>query len=727
MIAEKMNSSKKRVINYIQEFGFIIGIDAISHQITMHSQNVTELFGIDDFEIFIGERLENHPEIFASIVESDIFVLINKLTRRDNETYFDKIIIKGELYHFSVFRSHNTIILEFEKFKKNLHRRISNKYDNFYIIETEKEIWDHLLNTLDNIIDYDRILVYKFMQNGSGKVIAEKTNGKLQKCLGLYYPESDIPYQTRSFYTKKRKRFVRNIDSIEVPLISYSDDDIDITFASSRGVAEQHAHNIRRSGAQSSFNVSIIVDDKLWGMVNCQNLEAKHIDLEDRVQAGVFTVLASNAYSSYKSKKELEYRINLDENAKKLKTEFLKYSNLFESLVENREHLRKLPHADGFAIVSDRGFMTQGKTPDEAMIERIVHWAKANIAGNTFISRSFLKDYGDQLKLDSTVGGIYICFFDKTENEILIWFREESKKIVNWVGNAIPSVINPLHSGEEVYPKLSFEIKEEEIKGYSKKWSWKDELAIEAIRTVILETSHKQNILIRSLNEKLQRVNEELDTFSYTISHDLGTPLTIIKLNAQMLLKNLKDISSSDKEKITTIIQEIDNTAVMMHDVLQLSRAKHSEIYLESLETYEVITKITEDAKLSYNTPHTFIEVLDCPSVMCDKTMLHQVFLNIINNAVKYSSQKVLPKIKIKGEESVDHIMYSISDNGIGIPEEEKAKMFKTFSRLENAKGFKGNGIGLSIVHRIMKRIGGSVNFESNGEGTTFYLTFPKP
>ena len=112
---------------------------------------------------------------------------------------------------------------------------------------------------------------------------------------------------------------------------------------------------------------------------------------------------------------------------------------------------------------------------------------------------------------------------------------------------------------------------------------------------------------------------------------------------------------------------------------------------------------------------------------MADRTMLHQVFLNIINNAVKYSSDKEEPVIEIEGSEDGDAIIYRIKDNGIGIPEKEKHKMFKIFNRMDNARKFKGNGVGLSIVHRIMNRLGGNVDYESNNEGTCFILTFQKP
>ncbi|HEX7869689.1 MAG TPA: HAMP domain-containing sensor histidine kinase, partial [Chryseobacterium sp.] len=267
----------------------------------------------------------------------------------------------------------------------------------------------------------------------------------------------------------------------------------------------------------------------------------------------------------------------------------------------------------------------------------------------------------------------------------------------------------------------------ENIRGNSKRWGSKNVIAVNLIRDLVLETSHKQYITIKKLNDQLKKVNEELDSFSYTISHDLGTPLTVMKLNAQMLLKSFGETSDKNKNKINSIIDEINSMAEMMQNVLQLSRAKHSEIQLENIETSPTIQKITENAKMTYDAQKSIVVIKECPEVLADKTMLHQVFLNIINNAVKYSSDQEQPIIEIEGTEQGDKIIYRIKDNGIGIPEENKHKMFKIFNRMDNAKKFKGNGVGLSIVHRIMNRLGGNVDYESSNEGTCFILTFQKP
>ncbi|MDR6462912.1 ATP-binding protein [Chryseobacterium sediminis] len=714
----------------IQSFGYLIGIDAESHTITFFSRNISDIFDIGSSQELFGRKLTDFPESFQSIIDSEIYTSLDKFTRRKNETYFDKVFIGDTEYHFSVFRSELYIFMEFEEVLINPNKRISNKYDNFYIIDNEKELWNHLLETLSKVVNYDRMMVYKFMIDGSGKVIAEKKNENMESFLGLHYPESDIPKQARDLYLKKRKRIFSNVYADTVPILSKSSENIDLTFSASRGMSPVHGQYLKNSGVASSFSVSIIIDDHLWGLVTCQNVEPKHIDLEDRVQAGIFTALAANAYSSFKSKSELNYRLELNEKVSQLKTEFLKHNNLFDSLIECKTEIRNLPEADGLAIVSDENIITDGKTPNPESIRRIVQWAQENTNEKIYVSRNFLKEYGDKLDLSEDAAGIVIYFIERDKNEMLIWFRKEFDEHINWAGNPEKKVEVFSQNGEEkqmISPRTSFRIFTENIKGNSKRWNSRNVSAVQAVRDLILETSHKNYNAIKRLNDELKKVNDELDSFSYTISHDLGTPLTVMKLNAQMLLGNLTDDSVKSKTKINTIIEEIDNMAEMMHDVLQLSRAKHSEIQLENLKTAHTIEKISQNAKMTYGSPNSEIIIKECPDVLADKTMLHQVFLNIINNAVKYSSHKDLPKVEIEGTEDDQTIIYRISDNGIGIPEEEKHKMFKIFNRMDNAKKFKGNGVGLSIVHRIMKRIGGNVDYESSSEGTSFILTFKKP
>lgn len=225
---------------YIQSFGYLIGIDAGSHSITFFSKNITDIFRIENAEQLFDRHLTDFPEIFRSVIDSDLYISLDSFTKRENETHFDKVFISGKEYHISIFRNGKHIFLEFEAVLENPNKRISNKYDNFYVIDNEKELWEQLLSTLSKIVNYDRMMVYKFMMDGSGKVIAEKRDEDMESYLGLHYPESDIPKQARELYLRKRKRIFSNVYAETVPLMSRTVENIDLSFAASRGMSPVH-------------------------------------------------------------------------------------------------------------------------------------------------------------------------------------------------------------------------------------------------------------------------------------------------------------------------------------------------------------------------------------------------------------------------------------------------------------------------------------------------------
>lgn len=643
--------------------------------------------------------------------------------------FLDKISLNETDFHFSSFLHNGYVFLQWEAIidAESPRNFVARKYECINSAKTEEDIWKHLLEAFAETISYDRMMVYQFLEDGSGIVVAEKKKDDIESYLNLHYPESDIPRQARALYLKKRKRILSNADSKPVAILSNSDQPIDLTYSNLRAMSPVHTQYLKNGGATSSFSTSIIVNDQLWGLVTCQNISVKHIDLLNRIRAEVFTIIAANTYTALQAKQNLELSIELDKKNALLMQKFLQYDELDDALEENIEEIRTYPDADGLAIMIADKVMTTGLVPAQGEILKIRDWIKDEVKENFFATNEFRNKYFPHLE---NAAGMSMAYLDNTKKELLIWFRKEVNVDILWAGNpdkAFDAVMAEGHKKMLISPRKSFAIYKESVKGKSAPWKTKDFLAMKKITEILLEASHNQFVKVKALIDELKEVNEELDSFSYTISHDLGTPLTVMKLNAQMLL--LKNKGNAElQQNVAGIINEIDGMAQMMREVLQLSRAKSQEIQLEKMETEEVIAKINSDAKMSYKTPETQIEVGACPAVLADKTLLYQVFLNVITNAVKYSSHHAKPLVKINGEVVDDAVIYRISDNGIGIQNGQEEKMFKIFSRMENAKKFTGNGVGLSIVNRIMLRLGGTIAYESiPNEGTTFILTFQKP
>ena len=226
------------------------------------------------------------------------------------------------------------------------------------------------------------------------------------------------------------------------------------------------------------------------------------------------------------------------------------------------------------------------------------------------------------------------------------------------------------------------------------------------------------------LNEKLREAYNELDTFSYTISHDLKHPLTTIKSYAQLIVR------ATDQERMRNMAGRINDGAVkmqaMIEEVLQYSRVGQARIERKAINMQDLLDELRHDLLIAFNQPEIQIEIGNAPELEGDHLMIQQVFSNLIGNAVKYSSKAEQPKVKVEGQRIGQKVMYTISDNGIGIDQKDFGKIFDLFSRADAGKEFEGSGVGLSIVKRIIEKHQGKIWLESERhQGTRFFVEFP--
>lgn len=712
--------------SHIQSYGYLIGLD-LNKTIQFYSENIFEIFDVD--EGFLGQNFEDHSTVFEKVIKSAPYKHLNTSPKETTKN-LNKVILNEKEYHLTIYRFNGLIFIELEEYmKKQISRNtIYRGIKEIQAAKTEDEIWDALVHNICEISGYDRVMIYKLMSDGSGKVIAEKKLDDMESYMHLHYPESDIPKQARALYLLNYKRIFSDVYSKPVPVKSLLPE-VDMTYSTVRAMSPIHAVYIKNSGASSSFSTSIIVENKLWGLVTCHSTKPKHIDLFNRIQAEICTVMAANAYSSLKSQMVMENEALFTLKSTQLKNRLYQHDNLKESLFKNLHTVLEISQADGFAAAFDDDVESTGEVPSKEVILNIVNWARKNMTTSLYHDNAFAMKYYEEIPgLNLFCSGVVISFLGKERSKVLIWFRKEYKEHINWAGNPTKKIDVVDYFDQKktvVSPRSSFMVFSEEIRGKSPYWSKKDILEIRKIHETILETIQHQFERVTLLNKELNQVNEELDSFSHTISHDLATPLTVIKLNVQMLSKNKED--ELEKAKIDYILNEIENMSQMMANVLQLSRLKYSDYQFEKVNPRTFIEKICEDAKLTFDC-RSDITIGETPEIIGEPTLLYQVFQNLITNAVKYSSKADKPKIEIKGEIEGDWVVYKITDNGIGIPENERENVFKLFKRIDNAKSFVGSGVGLTIVHRIIKRLEGNVTFESKeNEGTTFILKFRKP
>ncbi len=243
---------------------------------------------------------------------------------------------------------------------------------------------------------------------------------------------------------------------------------------------------------------------------------------------------------------------------------------------------------------------------------------------------------------------------------------------------------------------------------------------------------------IRKLNEELeQRViqrtaqlesaNEELESFSYSVSHDLRAPLRGIDGFTQILMDDYSALLDVEGRRICNVIRDnAQRMGRLIDDLLAFSRLGRSELNRSLVEMKTVVHTVYNEITENLESNSIEFNVGDLSICHCDPNLIRQVWANLLSNSIKYSSKKEKPVIEVNCRKENNFCTYSISDNGAGFDMASYEKLFGVFQRLHNAREFEGTGIGLASVQRIVKRHGGEVWAEGKvGEGATFYFSLP--
>ena len=252
--------------------------------------------------------------------------------------------------------------------------------------------------------------------------------------------------------------------------------------------------------------------------------------------------------------------------------------------------------------------------------------------------------------------------------------------------------------------------------------SGEDQLMLGLVRDVT-----KRKLMEEALRERtvaLERSNKELEQFAYVASHDLQEPLRMVASYTQLLAKRYKGRLDSDADEfINYAVDGATRMQVLINDLLDYSRVGTRGKDLEMTKCDAILKKTLDNLKKAVEESDAKVIRDPLPSVMADDVQIGQLFQNLINNAIKFSSDDP-PQIHISAERNENKWIFSVRDNGIGIDPEYASRIFEIFQRLHGKEEYPGTGIGLAICKKIVERHGGNIWMESEpAKGSTFYFT----
>jgi len=716
----------------IQGHGFMLVVDSQSLLITYISENVSD-FIVSPVKNLLGlsvAEFQNLTELASSNLQLAALLKLGEVQQSFETINPYPLLINGKHYYLIISLSGSEYLLEFEpitieydiqnQIGKSVSAILSGKNLNALLQNTAREVRD--------IIHYDRVMIYKFLEDGHGEVIAEVKNDDLESFYGLHYPASDIPKQARELYKLNYTRIIADVTSLSSPIVAMDGKKpLDLTNSVLRAVSPIHIQYLKNMGVDSSFSISLLSHGELWGLVACHNYSPKFIDYKAREAAKLIGKIVSSALE-YREEEEESLQYNRYQEALHALTLGLnKDGDMLTALTAQEYTLNDIISSTGVAILFEGRISTKGIVPGEEQLASLFKWLKKTMDDTIYYTHRLPEVYHAAREYKAIASGIVASIISRDMEEIIVWFKPEQITTINWAGDPNKPAVKGEDGLLNLSPRHSFEIFAELVEHTSVKWTKAEIANVIKIREKIITAINKKAGEIRLLNERLKKAYEELDTFSYTISHDLRTPLTSIKSYTELVIATNKSLDEQGKKMLGRVVAGADKMAFLINEILKLARVGRAEVDFDPIDMRLLMDEISKEVISSLNAGHVKVKFGELPAIMGAQPLITQVFTNLISNAVKYSAASENPEVSIEGKIEGDEVIYTVSDNGIGIEVDHHDKVYELFKRMDNVKGYEGTGVGLAIVKRIVEKHNARIWFESELKvGTVFYIAFKK-
>ncbi|TAV90802.1 HWE histidine kinase domain-containing protein [Rhizobium leguminosarum] len=507
----------------VQPFGFLLAVS--SDWIVMRaSANLAEFLGVTEVNA-IGRP------VLSLITPEALHTIRNKLTTLRGSDVVERIFgialtSDQNRFDLAVHLNEGQVIIEGERCQEDRHdaaslsmRSMMSRLDH---TETLEAFFREGARQARALTGFDRVMVYRFDESGSGEVVAEAARAGIGSFLGLHYPASDIPVQARALYLRNLFRIIADIDAVPVPILPPLDEHgqpLDLSMSVLRSVSPIHIEYLKNMGVGASLSISIVVDGRLWGLFACHHYGPRLPSAQSRSTAELFGQMFASRLESRERRLAFDYETKARRIADRLLTSVADNASLLDDPAWLIEALADAIPADGIGVWINGRLALAGIGPDERSFAALVRHLNRNAAGRIYAVDRLAEAYPD-LEVDDAVAGMLAIPISRSPRDYVVLFRQELVRTVRWGGDPHkPVEYGP--NGPRLTPRKSFEAWSELVRGRSLPFTEAERRVAETIRVTLIEVvlrltdevsmarqtaNERQELLIAELNHRVRNI-----------------------------------------------------------------------------------------------------------------------------------------------------------------------------------------------------------------------------
>lgn len=725
------------VLTQVQPHGVLLILEEESLTVLQVSRNSSQALGIAPEDV-LGKPLENILDPYQvdqfrvglSYHNLDIINPTKVWVRRHGDDYrvYDAIFHRSAdgflvLELEPALTQENIPFLSFYHLAKaSIHQLESTpKLSDFYQI---------IVREVRNVTGFDRVMLYRFDDDGHGDVVAEDKVEEMESYLGLHFPESDIPKTARKMFLSNWIRVIPDANAEPVDLYPatnpISNQPVDLTLSILRSPYSCHREYLHNMGVDASLTISLMKDDKLWGLIACHHRTPKLVPYELRKACEFLGRVIFSEISTRQEEADYSYRIKLASVQSSLLEFIAQDDDFVEGLTRHEPNLLDLVDAQGAAISFGGHWTTVGRTPNEEELNYLVQWLSKTVEGEIFHTDSLPLVYSDAERFKDVASGLLAIPISK--RSYVLWFRPEVIQTVEWGGDPNNAYeLKDVDGDAHLCPRKSFALWKETVRLKSLPWKPVEVRATLELRKAIVNIVLRQAEELALLAEDLERSNAELKKFAYVASHDLQEPLNQVANFVQLLeMRYDKALDEDGKEFIGFAVEGVSLMQTLIDDVLAYSKVDLKGLEWELTDVNMALGQALGNLRGRIADSGAVVSHDPLPTIVADGTQLMQLFQNLIGNAIKFRKSDEVPHIHVSVQRQDEAWLFSVNDNGIGIDPQFRDRIFVIFQRLHTRDEYPGSGMGLAICKKIVECHRGHIWVDSVlGQGATFYFTIP--